>query len=221
MQRATLLSLLAGMLAACVTAGEVDPDLPQPLDPSALAPLIEKPPFTRPIDLSESLALTGIAYMEGRPVATLMDKATKKNYLVSDEPNVLGWRLAEASVSTEMKLTSVKIMVGPEIVTIHYGDAQLAPTSRGTSGPSRWPTNEEVIRTDENGKPYVRASPYLSDADRERYYKSWSREAHDKFRDIVRGNRDMMMKASPQERASFAKKAFDKLDAEERARSGR
>ena len=78
-----------------------------------------------------------------------------------------------------------------------------------------------MIRTDENGKPYVRVSPYLSDADRERYYKSWSREAHDKFRDIVRENRDAMMKASPQDRAAFAKKAFDKLDAEERARGGR
>lgn len=209
------------MLSAMVAAGEVDPDLPQPLDPAALAPLIEKPPFTRPIDLSESLALTGIAYLDGRPVATLMDKATKKTYMVSDEPNALGWKLADAAASRDLKLTSVRILVGPELVTIHYDDAQLAPTSRGGSGPSRWPSNEEVIRNDENGKPYVRASPYLSDADRERYYKSWSREGHEKFREVVRGSRDMMFKASPQERADFAKKAFDKIDAEERARSRR
>lgn len=198
-----------------------DPDLPQPLDLSVVQSLIEKPPFTRPLDLSDSLHLTGVAYVEGKPVATLVDKNTKKNYLVSGEPNALGWRLAEANVSSEIRLTNIKIMVGTEMVTIHYSDAQLAPTSRGGTGPSRYPTDSEAIRNDENGKPYVRASVYLSDADRERYYKNFSREAHEKFRDVVRGNREMMFKASPQERAAFAKKVFDKIEAGDKARQGR
>lgn len=201
--------------------GVPDPDLPQPLDLSVVRSLIEKPPFTRPLDLSESLQLTGVAYVEGKPVATLVDKATKKNYLVSEEPNTLGWRLAEAHVSSQLSLSSIKIMVGTELVTIRYSEAQLAPTSRGGSGPSRYPTDSEAIRNDENGKPYVRASVYLSDADRERYYKNFSREAHDKFRDVVRGNREMMFKASPQERANFAKKIFDQISAEDKARQGR
>lgn len=198
-----------------------DPDLPQPLDLSVTQSLIEKPPFTRALDLSDSLQLTGVAYVEGKPVATLVDRATKKNHLVSEEPNDLGWRLAEANVSTEMKHTSVKIMVGTELVTIHYSDTQLSPSSRGGTGPSRYPTDSEAIRNDENGKPYVRASVYLSDADRERYYKNFSREAHDKFRDAVRGNREMMFKASPQERAAFAKKLFDKIDAEDKGRQNK
>jgi hypothetical protein len=214
----TVSFLLAVSASAILTAQEADPDLPQPLDPRVAAPLIEKPPFTRALDLSEKLQLTGIAYVEGKPVATLMDRDTKQNYLVSEQPNALGWKLAEANASTEPRLTSVILSVGAERVTIRYGDAQLTPTSSGRAGPSRWPTNEEVMRPDENGKIYVRASPYLSDADRDRYYKSWSREAHDKFRDVVRNNRDMMFKASPQERANFAKKAFDQIDAEERAR---
>lgn len=199
----------------------LDPDLPQPLDLSVVQSLIEKPPFTRSLDLSESLQLTGVAYVEGKPVATLVDKNTKKNYLVSEEPNAFGWRLAEAKVSSEIRLTNIKIMVGNELVTIHYSDAQLAPTSKGGTGPSRYPTDSEAIRNDENGKPYVRASVYLSDADRERYYKNFSREAHDKFRDVVRGNREMMFKASPQERAAFAKKIFDNISAEDKARQGR
>ncbi|MEY4482632.1 MAG: hypothetical protein RL693_84, partial [Verrucomicrobiota bacterium] len=182
-----------------------DPDLPQPLDLSVTQSLLEKPPFTRPLNLSESLQLTGVAYVEGKPVATLVDRDTNKKHLVSGEPNALGWRLAEANVSSEMRLTNVKIMVGSELVTIHYSDAQLSPSTRGGTGPSRYPTDSEAIRNDENGKPYVRASVYLSDADRERYYKSFSREAHDKFRDVVRGSREMMFKASPQERAVLAK----------------
>ncbi|CAN5808924.1 hypothetical protein BH11VER1_BH11VER1_03570 [soil metagenome] len=199
---------------------KVDPDLPQPLDLSVTQPLLEKSPFTRPLDLSQSLQLTGLAYVEGKPVATLVDRETKKSHLVSEEPNDLGWRLAEANLSVEMRLTNVKIMVGNELITIHYSDAQLAPSSRGGTGPSHYPTDSEAIRNDENGKPYVRASVYLSDADRDRYYKNFSREAHDKFRDVVRGNRETMFKASPQERAVIAKKLFDTVEAEDKARHG-
>ena len=47
-------------------------------------------------------------------------------------------------------------MVGPEIVTIHYGNAQIAPTTQ-----AKYPTDAEAIRNDENGKPYVRGSAYL------------------------------------------------------------
>lgn len=226
MKSRTLLALL-GLVALSlpVRAGQAvesaDPDLPQPLDLSVTQPLLDKSPFIRPLDLSQSLQLTGVAYVEGKPVATLVDRETKKSHLVSEEPNELGWRLTEANLSAEMRLTSIKIMVGNELVTIHYSDTQLAPTSRGGTGPSRYPTDSEAIRNDENGKPYVRASVYLSDADRDRYYKNFSREAHDKFRDAVRGNREMMFKASPQERAVFAKKLFDAIEAEDKARQGR
>lgn len=220
-----LLSCLAVVFPAlqgqAVDEAIADPDLPQPLDLSVTQSLIEKPPFTRPLDLSDSLQLTGVAYVEGKPVATLVDRATRKNYLVSEVPNELGWHLAEANVSSEMRLTNIKIMVGTELVAIHYGDAQLSPTSKGGTGPSHYPPDSEAIRNDENGKPYVRASVYLSDADRERYYKNFSREAHDKFRDAVRGNREMMFKASPQERAVFAKKLFDKIEAEDKGQRGK
>ena len=207
------------LAALPLAAQEADPDLPQPLDLSVAAPLIEKPPFTRPLDLAEKLQLTGIAYVEGKPVATLLDRDTKQHLLVSEKPNAFGWKLAEASASTEPKLTSVTLEVGTEKVTIRYADTQLSPVSSGRTGPSVWPREDEVIRNDDNGKPYVRASPYLSDADRDRYRRGWSREGHDKFLETVRGNREMMFKASPQERAAFAKKVFDQIDAEEKKRA--
>lgn len=214
------LALLSKMGQA---TGEItpDPDLPQPLDPSVTLSLIEKSPFTRPLDLSDSLQLTGVAYMEGKPVATLLEKGTKKYYLVSAEPNAQGWRLTEANVSSEIKLTNIKIMVGNELVTIHYSNAQLAPTSKGGTGASHYPTDSEAIRNDENGKPFVRGSVYLSDTERERYNKSFSKEAHDKYRDIIRSNREMMFKASPQERVVFSKKVFDAVESEDIVRQGK
>ncbi len=224
MQTRIIAAFLAASGPALFGAGDTsspDPDLPEPLDPNVAAPLIEKSPFTRALDLGEKLQLTGIAYVQGKPVATLVDRETKQNYLVSEVPNAQGWKLAGASTSAALKMTSVQLQVGSEVVTIHYGDSQLAPSSSGPGGrvgPSVWPSEQEVIRTDENGKQYVRGSAYLSDADRDRYYRGWSREAHDKFREVIRDNRDMMFKASPQQRAEFSKKVFDKIDSEEKAR---
>lgn len=220
----SLLAILAATVTALAAQEAVpvaDPDLPQPLDLSVAAPLIEKPPFTRALDLSEKLQLTGIAYVDGRPVATLVDRDTKQNYLVSSQPNAMGWTLAGANASSEPRLTSVKLQVGTEVVTIHYSDTQLAPRSSGRVGPSVWPSEQEAVRNDENGKPYVRGSVYLSDADRERYYRGFSREGHEKFRNLLRDNRDRMFQASPQERATIAKKMFDQVDAEEKNRTQR
>jgi hypothetical protein len=217
---------LITLAVASVTAtgrlwADPDPDLPQPLDLSVAAPLITKSPFTRALNLSEKLQLTGIAFVQGKPVATLMDRETKQNYLVSEEPNSQGWKLAKTNASTALKASSVQLQVGSETVTIHYGDSQLTPTSgSGRAGPSVWPSEQEVMRTDENGKQYVRSSAYLSDADRDRYYRGWSREAHDKYRGIIMDQQEVMLKASPQQRADIAKKVFDQVDAEEKARGG-
>ena len=222
-RRAALLALViaTGMVTSrlCRADPATDPDLPQPLDLNVAAPLIEKPPFTRSLDLSQKLQLTGIAYVQGKPVATLMDRETKQNYLVSEEPNSQGWKLAKTNASTALKASSVQLQVGSETVTIHYGDSQLTPTSgSGRSGPSVWPKEEEVMRMGEDGKQYVRSSAYLSDADRDTYYRGWSREAHDKYRGILMEQREVMLKASPQERADIAKKMFDQVNAEEKAR---
>lgn len=218
---------IAGIVAGCMlplaapavdtkSPNAPDPDLPQPLDLTVAQPLLASSPFTRAINLSDSITLTGIAYVQGQPVATLTDKRTKENILVSRVPNSRGWSLADAIPSTELRFTSVRILVGPELVTIRYGDAQLAPTTQ-----ARYPTDAEALRNDENGKAYVRGSVYLPDADRERYYHGLSREAHNKFREVIRANREMMIKASPEERAAFAKKVFDAVDAEDRARQRR
>ena len=67
------------LLAALARAAEVspsDPDLPQPLDVASLQALLTNPPFNRVVDFTDSLLLTGVATVGGKPMATLMDKAT-------------------------------------------------------------------------------------------------------------------------------------------------
>jgi hypothetical protein len=195
-----------------------DPDLPQPLNLDSGQPLLQSSPFTRALDLSDSLMLTGIAYVQGKPVATVADKSTRQSYLVSEVPNAQGWRLADASASNEPRRTQVTLVVGSEEVTIHYNEGQLTPTTNKSTFASRFPTEKEATRTDENGKAYISGSLYLSDADRDIYHKGMSKEAHDKFRQDIRDARDKMFSFSPEERAAFAKKAFDNALSEDKAR---
>jgi hypothetical protein len=192
-----------------------DPDVPMPFDAALAGSLLEHPPFTRALNLSESLLLTGVAYVDGKPVATIKDVTTNKSYLVSDEPNAMGWRLAEASPSTQLDQAEVKLLIGTEIVPVRYNQMQMMPQRRSGSrygsssgyNPARPPTAEEFTGRDEKGN-YVRASPYLSDSDREKF-RNIPRDTRDKFINIIHENRERMFRASHEERAGFVKKVFD------------
>ena len=203
--------LLAGSLRASdlpPVAPAADPDLPQPLDVAALQDMITNPPFSRVVDFTDSLRLTGVATIGGKQMATLLDTATKKRYVVSDVPNDKGWKLLEANENTSLRYTQVKLMVGPEVVTLRYSDEQLNPKRVGGGGVPH-PTAAEAIRKDENGKEYVRGSAYLSPADQDFYHNKMSREAHDKYREVIRDARDKMFQMNDEQRAAFSKKVFD------------
>ena len=75
-------------------AGPVDPDLPQPFDANSLSAIIQNSPFTRIVSIADSLVLTGMAYVNGKPVVTIFDKNEKQSLVVSEEPNLKGWKLS-------------------------------------------------------------------------------------------------------------------------------
>lgn len=223
-----LLSLIfMGMPGGPSLHGEeaADPDLPQAFDPSALATLARQSPFDRVVSFAETYLLTGIAHVEGRPLATLVNKETKQRFVVGAEPNAQGWRLAEASTTPDVRAASVKIFFGEEEVFLHYTDVLKQPEKNPPSSRRREVTPVDIhrlaesdyVRKDENGKAYVRGSIYLPTADRDYYYNEMSSAARDQFRQVIRDSRDKMFSSSPDQRASFAKQAFDKAVADDRA----
>lgn len=203
-----------------------DPDLPQSFDPSALTSLVQQSPFNRVVSFEDTYMLTGIAFMEGKPMATLVNKETKQRFLVTGERNPQGWRLAEASNTADVYEAAVKLFYGEEEVYLHYTDVLKLPERKSSSSSGKrvvTPVDihrlaeSDIIRKDENGKPYVRGSIYLPTEDRERYYNSMSREAHDKFRQVIQDSRDKMFSYSADQRAAFAKQVFDQVEAQDRA----
>ncbi|MDB6119447.1 MAG: hypothetical protein JWO08_3228 [Verrucomicrobiaceae bacterium] len=196
-----------------------DPDLPQPFDASAILPMLKNPPFNRVVDYTDNLLLTGVAYLDGKPMATLLDRNTNKRYVVSEVPNEQGWRLAEANVSNELHGTEIKLQVGVETVTIRYSDSQLnsVPKNPRAVAPSVNRGQASSPRTNSSG--HISTSAYLNPADQEYYRKGMSKDVRDKFRDVMRSHEDKMTKMTDDQRASYTQKIFSKYKAQDKGTS--
>ncbi len=226
-----LLTLALATTSALCPAGEPDPDLPQPFDPSAIRALASHSPFNRVVDFASIYRLTGVAYVEGKPIATLLNTETKQHLVVSETPNAKGWMLTGATPTTVPRNAGVTLMIDGEIVELRYDTAAAAAeqatrsSSRSSSGGRRIvePVDihklqeSDVIRKGSDGKEYVRGSIYLPTKDRDYYYNDMSRDARDKYRQVIEENRDRMFRYNPDQRASFSKKVFDKIVSDEKS----
>ncbi len=202
-----------GAAAQKKPAGPVDPDLPQPFDATKVNSAVKSSPFGRTVNLSESLVLTGIANINGKAMATLMDKESKRTYVVSDEPNPQGWRLAEIKPTASIKFSQVKVNIGGEIVTIrHDNEAQdelmkkhkMTPGSGGSPPPSP-PGNEKGFQRERRGPP-----PEVM----ERYNKL-SDDAKGRLRKTFEDSRERIMNMSPEDRRTFMENNFKKIAEED------
>lgn len=121
-------SAISRPAATSATSAPDRDGLPQSVATSHFELLTANSPFTRSLNLSDSLILTGIAVMDGKKVATLMNKETKETYVVSDLPNPQGWKMVEVAGNDELDKVAAKISVdGGEVVTVRYSDWALKP----------------------------------------------------------------------------------------------
>lgn len=209
--KTSILRLLVAASAAGLAAAEPDPDLPQPFDPGSLAPAIASSPFTRMVNLSDNLVLTGIAYIDGKPVATVFNKETKESHIVGTEPNFQGWILNEAQPAPDITRSQAKITIGGEVVSVRYA-AISAADLKGERKSSReergGPSSGERLRGSPRGP---------SDEDRKRY-ESLSEKARDKFREMMRSkfSDEKFRNAPEEERRNIIRKEFDRIEREDK-----
>lgn len=205
--------LLASATILPLLGQEADPDLPQPFDANALSPMVASSPFTRSVNLSDSLVLTGVAYIEGKPVATLFDKEKGQSLVVSEDPNPAGWTLAEATPVSNLSRAQAKIQIGGEVVTIRYSDEDLKP--KASDGERRGPPGGGP----RGGEGLRRPGRGPSEEDRRRY-ESLSEASKEKFRNMMREkfSDEKFRNASPEERRAVIQREFERI---ERADKGR
>ncbi|RBP44388.1 hypothetical protein DES53_104208 [Roseimicrobium gellanilyticum] len=202
----------------------VDNDLPQPISEQDTAELLMHSPFTRNLNLEDSLQLTGVAYVEGKPVATVYNRDTRQSFVVSDQPNASGWTLKDVAPSTDLKTAHVTMMIGPEEIRLAYGNEQITPGAAKKGVPTA-----NMARTDlpsgqmpmvahnrggdsnhmtPSGK--IRTSSYLGENGRE-MYASLSDKARDKFKEVVRARFEQKPDMTEEQRNAYAQKVFKSI----------
>jgi hypothetical protein len=193
-----------------------DPDLPQRVDPTEIAPLVASSPFTRSLNLSDSLVLTGIAYIEGKPVVTIMNKETKESHVVGEVPNAQGWKLAETSATVKLDRTQAKLMIGTEIVTVRYSEEQLTPEAMKKGGyrPGGGDGRGDGEHRDRGGDGPRREFPRPSEEDRNRFF-SLSEDGRRKFMEKMRESGDKLRMASPEERTTYVRSIMERIEKED------
>lgn len=212
--------LLLPLLPAPCLAADPDPDLPQPFDPASVAPVVSSSPFTRMVNISDNLVLTGIAYIDGKPVATVFNKETKESHVVTQEPNFQGWTLNEVMPKPDVKLSQARITIGGETIHVRYGslnandmkaDKKRPEGDRG-GGPPPPPGG---------GSGYSRGSRGPSEEDRRRY-EAMSDAAKEKVRNLFREkfSDEKFRNAPEEERRNIIRSAIEKIEKEDKGGGG-
>ena len=100
--------------------------------------LLGNSPFLRRVNLSQELVLTGVAYIEGKQVAILVDRKTDETHFVGQEKSDNGWRLLGIEGELEdIDSISARLVVGEEEVSIAYDSRQINPEQQvGRAVPS-------------------------------------------------------------------------------------
>lgn len=201
---------ISSSLQAGETYTQGDPDLPQPLDGQFAEGLIANSPFSRYVSLEDSLQLTSIAYVDGRPVATVYNKMTKETVLVFEEPNAHGWRLTGAVAGTDLINTQIEMTVGPESIIMSYhgqDSSSGGQMSRLASGAA--PKKDSRLSTTS-----------LLGKDGKKLYSSLSPDARGQFKSQVRAQLEKRPDMTAAESSSYAKKVFAKIQGADRPSSG-
>lgn len=209
----TSLSLLLSVGVSCTClAAEPDPDLPQPFDPNTLAPIMTSSPFTRMVNMSDNLVLTGIAYINGKPVATVFNKETKESHIVSSEPNFQGWVLNEAMPAPDITRSRAKITIGGEQVSVHYATI----TAKDMQG-ERKKDRAEGDRPS-GGERLSRGSRGPSEEDRKRF-EAMSEPAKEKVKNLFREkfSDEKFRNAPEEERRNIIRREIEKIEKEDKS----
>lgn len=197
--------------APAAPAAPVDPDLPQPFDANSLSPIIQNSPFTRIVSISDSLVLTGMAYVNGKPVVTIFDKNEKQSLVVSEEPNLKGWKLMEALPSSNIDRAQAKIAIGGETFSIRHSVLDKNDLTKGKSD-----KEDKGPRGDSGGDRFSRGSRGPSEEDRKKF-DSLSEKAKEKFRNVLREkfSDEKFRNAPEEERRNALRSIFEKIQKED------
>ncbi len=186
--------------ATMCPADEYEPETPETAD---FAALVTQSPFNRPLNVSGSLVLTGIAQIDNQQVVTLLDTQANQTYVVSSTPNELGWRMVEISLHEDLERVTARISVSGEIVNIRYTEVKLKPgRTHPGGGKPRMEESEQQKSVSDRPRPPDEIRRKIDEL---------RPEQREKFIEKMRELKDKRPEMSPEDRSNYAKKTLEKM----------
>ena len=130
-QRSRILLAFLVCLGVSPTLVRAEPALPIVVTEQHFEALLLRSPFTRPLNLSDTLVLTGVAEVDGRPVATLLDTEDGRSLAISELPNERGWRVVELRRPDDLDLAVATISVeGGDVIHVRHDLERVKSTAQ-------------------------------------------------------------------------------------------
>lgn len=118
-------------LSVSVLANEAYSGPPEPISDEVFAALTLRSPFTRTLNLSDTLVLSGVANVDGYPVLLVLDTEVGRSVTVSERPNEMGWRMVELQKPGDLESATASIAFGGgEIVRVRYDRERIESTAQ-------------------------------------------------------------------------------------------
>lgn len=135
-------------------AAEDSTILPQSVDSVYFAALKGRSPFTRSLNLSDTLVLSGFAKVDGKTVATLIDTADGQSMAISEAPNNRGWKLIEFRRPDDLEVAAVTVSFeSGEMFQVYYDKEKVQTASRLAARFAKGPGVQLAIRTGDHTLP--------------------------------------------------------------------
>lgn len=144
---------VVGKLRADETS-EVETALPQAITDDHFQAILDHSPFTRSLNLSDTLVLTGVAQMEGKLVATILDTEIGLSVAVSESPNNRGWKMIELARADDLEFAVASISVeSGEVFRVRYDKERIKNTNQrlGFAAHARAQRQAAEARVSSNG----------------------------------------------------------------------
>ena len=127
-RRATIAILVVFSLLVISRARSVSAEFlsPQSVTLETFEGLLDSSPFRRPLNLPGALILTGVAEVDGRPVATMIDTQNGASIAVTTTPDEHGWKLIELSEVNDIEIAVATLATdGGDEIKVYYDEERL------------------------------------------------------------------------------------------------
>ena len=188
-----------------------DEEIPQKINTGHFTALTKKSPFTRTLNLPNSLLLTGVAKIDGKTVAMVADTENGQTFPVSDVANPRGWKLVSISGASDLETLRATISLnGGETVRVTFDEARQQEMVKAAA-------KERKAKAHDSRKKESHSDQSKRDhMDIRKRFESLTEEQRNRAKEMIRKKYQASPKMTSEQRSQMYKGVLDAVQSGKR-----